>query len=304
MGVRKRFSGLKGWSNDLEKFPTILMMPISILLNLIAIFPLFILAYAAITNWSPSTGSWFNADIIWYGNLIRVAKDTIFQMSIVRTVGIVIVATVLEFVFGLILALLFVEEFRGKRILISIFLLPMMVIPAVSGYMFFMIFASAGPINAIISIITGQYFALPWLNIPNYALLATILMDVWQWTPFMFLILLSGLLALPSDPINAARVLGASQFTIFRRIMMPMMHRIILIALILRSIECFKLMDGIYIMTRGGPGYNTQTISMWLYEAAFRYLDYGYVSAIALIIFVGLGIISWFAIKPLRGEIK
>ncbi|MCW3976238.1 MAG: sugar ABC transporter permease [Candidatus Bathyarchaeota archaeon] len=301
MGVRKRFAGLKGWSNDLEKFPTILMIPISIMLNLIAIFPLFILAYAAVTDWSPSTGSWFNANIIWYGNLIRMAEDTIFQMSIVRTAAIVLIATALEFAFGLILALLFVEEFRGRRILISVFLLPMMVIPAVSGYMFFMIFGSAGPINAIISILIGETYTLSWLTLPNYALMATILMDVWQWTPFMFLILLSGMLALPADPINAAKVLGASQFTIFRRVSMPMMKRIIMIALILRSIECFKLMDGIYIMTFGGPGYHTQTISMWLYEAAFRYLDYGFVSAVALVIFVGLGIISWFAIKPLRG---
>jgi multiple sugar transport system permease protein len=177
----------------------------------------------------------------------------------------------------------------------------MMVIPAVSGYMFFMMFQGTGPINKIISIVSGTPLTIGWLSVPKYAIMSVILMDVWQWTPFMFLILLSGMLSLPPDPINAAKVLGASQFTIFRRVMMPMMKRIVMIALILRSIECFKLMDGIYLMTFGGPGYHTQTISMWLYEAAFRYLDYGFVSAIALTIFVSMGIISWFAIKPLRG---
>ncbi len=301
MASLKGLKGLKGWSNDLEKFPTILMMPISFMLNLIAIFPLFILAYAAVTDWSPSTGEWWRAHIIWGGNLLRIAQDTIFQMSIARTALIVLVATVLEFVFGLILALLFVDEFRGRRILISIFLTPMMVIPAVSGYMFFMMFQGTGPINKVIGILIGAPFYLGWLNVPKYALVTTILMDIWQWTPFMFLIMLSGLLALPADPINAAKVLGASQFTIFRRVMLPMMKRIVMIALILRAIECFKLMDGIYILTYGGPGYSTQTISMWIYEAAFRYLDYGFVSAVALVIFVSLGIISWFAIKPLRG---
>lgn len=294
--------GLRGWSNDLEKFPTIMMIPISLMLNLIAIFPLFILGYAAVTNWSPSTGSWFTADLIWGGNLVRMAGDTIFQMSLARTALIVLIATVLEFVFGFILALLFVEEFRGRRVLISIFLLPMMVIPAVSGYMFYMIFQSAGPINKIVSIITGAPFAIGWLSSGDLAFFTVILMDVWQWTPFMFLIMLSGLLALPADPINAARVLGASELTIFRRVSLPMMKRIITIALILRTIECFKLMDGVYILTYGGPGYSTQTISMWIYEAAFKYLDYGYVSQIALVIFVSIGIISWFALKPLRGE--
>ena len=292
---------IKGLSNDVEKFPTIMMMPINILLNLIAIFPLFILVYAAVTNWSPSTGVWFKAHIIWGGNIIRMAEDNVLQYALLRTVGMVAVATTLEFLFGLVLALLFVEEFRGRRILVSIFLLPMMVIPAVSGYMFFMMFQQHGPVNRVFSILTGMHFALPWLNDPSYALVATILMDVWQWTPFMFLILLSGLLALPADPINAARVLGASELTIFRRVTMPMMKTIITIALVLRSIECFKLMDGIYIMTSGGPGYSTQTISMWIYEAAFKYLDYGYVSMIALTLFISLGIISWFAIKPLRG---
>ncbi len=118
----------------------------------------------------------------------------------------------------------------------------------------------------------------------------------------MFLIMLSGLLALPADPINAARVLGASELTIFRRVSLPMMKRIIMIAFILRAIECFKLMDGVYILTYGGPGYSTQTISMWIYEAAFKYLDYGYVSQVALVIFVSIGVISWFALKPLRGD--
>ena len=298
----KGLKGLKEWSNDIEKFPTIMMIPISMMLNLIAIFPLFILAYAAMTNWSPSTGTWWTADLIWGGNLVRMAGDHIFQASLARTALVVLVATTFEFVFGFILALIFVEEFRGRRILISIFLLPMMVIPAVSGYMFYMMFQTAGPINEVVSVIIGSPFTFAWLAKPDFAFMAIILMDVWQWTPFMFLIMLSGLLALPPDPINAARVLGASELTTFRRVAMPMMKRIIIIALILRSIECFKLMDGVYIMTYGGPGYATQTISMWIYEAAFKYLDYGYVSQIALMLFVGIGVISWFALKPMRGE--
>ncbi|MBS7628715.1 sugar ABC transporter permease [Candidatus Bathyarchaeota archaeon] len=294
--------GLKEWSNDLEKFPVIMTVPLNFLLNLIALFPLFILIYASQTDWSPSTGSWFKAHIVPGHNIIRMIGDSLFQTAILRTVAIVAVATIAEFILGLILALLFVEEFRGRRVLVSLFLMPMMVIPAVSGYMYFMMFQGHGPINRILSILTGTHWDVAWLTYPQYALMAVILMDIWQWTPFMFLILLSGMLALPPDPINAARVLGASEFTIFRRLMLPMMKRIIMIALILRAIECFKLMDGIYVMTLGGPGYATQTISMWIYEAAFKYLDYGYVSQIALVIFVTMGIISWFAIKPLRGE--
>jgi multiple sugar transport system permease protein len=192
-----RLKGLREWSNDLEKFPTIMMIPISIMLNLIAIFPLFILAYASVTNWSPSTGDWFRADLIWTGNWIRMAEDSIFLNSIGRTVGIVAAATTLEFVFGLILALLFVDQFRGRRILISVFLTPMMVIPAVSGYMFFMMFQGTGPINKIISIVSGTPLTIGWLSVPKYAIMSVILMDVWQWTPFMFLILLSGMLSLP-----------------------------------------------------------------------------------------------------------
>jgi multiple sugar transport system permease protein len=109
------------------------------------------------------------------------------------------------------------------------------------------------------------------------------------------------MLALPQDPINAAYVLGASRGYTFRRVMLPMLRTPIMIALILRSIEAFKIFDYVYMMTKGGPGYTTQTISMYLYEWGFKYIRFGYVTSASLLIFITMAIIGWYASKPLRG---
>jgi len=177
----------------------------------------------------------------------------------------------------------------------------MMVVPAVGGFIFYLMFLQTGPVNALISLITGTEFTLAWFNYPGTALLTIMLTDIWQWTPFMFLIFISSMLALPPDPINAAYVLGASRAYTFRRVAIPMLRTPILIAIILRSIEAFKIFDYVYVMTQGGPGYTTQTISIYLYEFGFKYARFGYVTAQSLLIMVTMGIVAWYAVKPLRG---
>ena len=124
--------------------------------------------------------------------------------------------------------------------------------------------------------------------------------DIWQWTPLMFLIFLSGLVALPEDQMNAARILGAGFWPQFTRLVIPMMRPILLIAVIIRAMEVFKLFDPIYIMTQGGPGTATQNLSVYLYRLTNVSGRWGYACAVALLVLIALSIVAKQAIKPIE----
>jgi multiple sugar transport system permease protein len=192
---------------------------------------------------------------------------------------------------------LFVDQFRGRRFFYSVLLTPMMMVPAVAGYMFFMLFQSNGPINEILSVLTAHAIAPVWLSEPSLAIAAVVTVDVWQWTPLMLLILLAGLLSVPQDQLTAAMMLGANSWQRFVYICLPRMKGVIAIAIALRTIEAFKLFDVPYIMTRGGPGTATETISHFIYKKTFNDLDWAYVAAIGLSILLFLSLIAVLALR-------
>jgi multiple sugar transport system permease protein len=166
--------------------------------------------------------------------------------------------------------------------------------------MFFMLFQSGGPVNDIISSLTGTQFTLAWLSSPTWALVAVMIADIWQWTPLMFLILLAGLAGVPEDQLRAATLLGASWPQRFRTIILPKMKTIIIIALAIRVIENFKIFDTLFIMTGGGPGVATETISVYIYKVTQNDLIWGYVAAIALAILIFLSVFANFAIARMN----
>ncbi len=170
--------------------------------------------YISLTDWSPLDGvPWWMAWESWntFCQLHRSRCRHALLGCDGRTLLVMIVCVPTEFLLGFGLALLFMDDFRGKRLFYSIMLMPMMVVPAVAGYMFFMLFQSGGPVNDIISSLIGQPFSLAWLSSPQWALIAAVMIaDIWQWTPLMFLILLAGLAGVPDDQLKAATLLGAS----------------------------------------------------------------------------------------------
>jgi multiple sugar transport system permease protein len=280
-----------------------LTLPAQILVLFISVFPLLMQLYISMTDWSPLDGvGWWSAWESWntFANYTDLAVDTRFWDALGRTALVMLVCVPVEFLLGFALALLFMDDFRGKRVFYSILLMPMMVVPAVAGYMFFMLFQSGGPVNDIISSLTGTRFTLAWLSSPQWALIAVMISDIWQWTPLMFLILLAGLAGVPEDQLKAATLLGASWPQRFRTIILPKMKTIIIIALAIRVIENFKIFDTLYIMTGGGPGVATETISVYIYKVTQNDLIWGYVAAIALVILIVLSIAVNFAIKKMN----
>jgi len=277
-----------------------LTLPAQVLVLFISAFPLLMQLYISLTDWSPLSGiGWWNAWELWnnLANYTDLATDGRFWSALWRTAIVMLVCVPAEFLLGLALATLFMDEFPGKRVFYSILLMPMMVVPAVAGYMFFMLFQSGGPVNDILSAITGLPITIAWLSDPTLALFAVMVADIWQWTPLMFLILLAGLVGVPEDQIKAATLLGANPWQRFTTIVLPKMKTIIIIALAIRVIENFKIFDTLYIMTGGGPGVATETISVYIYKVTTQDLIWGYVAAIALAILIVLSIAAVFAMK-------
>ncbi len=283
-----------------------LTLPAQLLVLFIALFPILMQVYISLTDWSPLDGiPWWKAHELWIGllNYADLMADNRFWGALWRTMFVMAICVPVQFLLGLGLAVLFVDDFRGKRVLYSTLLVPMMVVPAVAGYMFFMLFQSGGPVNDLLSFFTSDPVRIAWLSDPDLALIAVMIADIWQWTPLMFLILLAGMISVPQDQQMAAILLGASWWRRFFTIVLPRMKSIIIIALAIRVIEIFKIFDTLFIMTGGGPGVATETISVYIYKVTQQELIWSYVAAIALAILIVLSVVSVFAIKRMqRGQ--
>lgn len=290
-------------ADDGRRLGFALTLPAQLLVLFIAVFPLLMQLYISLTDWSPLDGiGWWQAYELWnsFANYTDLMADTRFWGALGRTALVMLICVPAEFLLGLGLAILFMDDFVGKRVFYSIMLIPMMVVPAVAGYMFFMLFQSGGPVNDILSGLTGINVSIAWLSDPTTALIAVMIADIWQWTPLMFLILLAGLVGVPEDQVRAATLLGASWWQRFRTIVLPKMKTIIIIALAIRIIENFKIFDTLYIMTGGGPGVATETISVYIYKVTQQDLIWGYVAAIALVILISLSILVSLAISRMN----
>ncbi len=284
-----------------------LLSPLVLTLIFIFAFPTFMIFYLAFSYWGPLDGvNWLHAIDSWnWGvNFGDIFRDGGLWGSVWRTLLIMVVVVPAEFIIGLGLAMLFVRSFPGKPLFYSILLLPMMVVPAVTGYMFFMLFQATGPINQLVSYVTGLEAHWIWLGDPVLSMIAVMLADIWQWTPLMFLILLAGMLGVPVDQMRAATLLGASWRQLFWRIVLPKMRIVMAIAIVIRSVEAFKLFDVMWIMTRGGPGVSTETISVYVYKMTFFELEWSYVAAIGLVILVILTVLALLGMNAMQRAAK
>ncbi|MCD6727743.1 MAG: sugar ABC transporter permease [Solirubrobacteraceae bacterium] len=285
-----------------ERLGRRLVLPGQVMLIGLVTFPALVALYISFTRWSPSTGyDWYEAFRVWswLSNYDGVFGAS-FLSAFIRTVLMTGVAVGLEFALGLGIALLFMSRFPMHRVGSVLMLIPMMITPAVAGFIFFLLLQSNGPVNGILSAVVPGNVELRWLSDPTLAPIAVVLADVWQWTPFMFLILLAGLLAVPDDQVKAAQILGASWAQIFRRIVLPIIKPIILIALILRAMEAFKLFDSAWLMTKGGPGEASSTISVKLYRDAFLSDQWSYVAALAIVVMIVVSLAAARAVRSLE----
>jgi multiple sugar transport system permease protein len=226
---------------------------------------------------------------IGFENYWRLWTDDQFLNSLWVTLRFVTLSVAIETVLGLALALFCLREFHGIRLLRTVLIIPMVITPVVVGIVFRLIYASdAGMLTAFSESLGGVPVEI--LGHPGRAFLGLVVLDVWEWTPLMFLILLAGLQSLPVEPFEAARVDGAGPWRTFVDLTLPMLRPVLAIAIVLRTIDAFGTFDQVFVLTRGGPGEATRLLSIYGYDTAFKFQQTGY--AAALFATVGLLVLA------------
>lgn len=297
-GPRSLRRRLAAWLSQERVFRLIPFIAVEAVFILVIIIPFLLTIYISLLRWRanrPFEQAYFSG-LFNYGRVL--GKDE-FWMALGRTFYFAGAAVILELLIGFVLAYLLHRHFRGRRLYITIFLAPMMVVPVVVGYNFSMIYVDSGPLNEILAPFLEPFGIDPrirWLSHPAAAQWAIILADVWQWTSLTFLIFLSGFAALPQQLVNAARVLGASPAQIFWRVQLPLLKPAIVIAVVIRSMEALKMFDPVVLLTFGGPGISTQTIAYYLWQEVWVFNKYSYGAAASILLLIFFSVFIFFGI--------
>ena len=237
------------------------------------------------------------------GNFTRLVSDNFFLTAMAHTFIFAVAALTCEFLLGLGLALLLNSQIRGRGFFRATVLVPMMLPPVVAAVVWrLMLNPNFGAINGTLKQIGVNTEALTWTASPNLAMLSVIAVDVWQWTPFVFLVLLAGLQAIPQEPYEAALIDGSSRWQTFWHVTLPLLKPAILIVLLLRTMDLLRVFDQIFILTEGGPGFATETISLYIYRTAFRFFDFGYAAAMSFVLLALTNVISVVYIRFLKHD--
>ncbi|HEY6190358.1 MAG TPA: sugar ABC transporter permease [Pyrinomonadaceae bacterium] len=277
--------------------PYLLVAPTLLVLFTLSIYPLF---YAVRVSLQTGVGPGARWTL---QNFTRLTSDSFFLSAFAHTLVYATVALTFEFLLGLGLALLLNREMRGRSIFRATLLVPLMLPPVVVGVVWrLMLNPNFGAINGTLKSFGLNTESLLWTASPKLALASVIAVDVWQWTPFVFLVLLAGLQAIPQEPYEAALIDGSSAWQTFRHITLPLLKPAILIALLLRTMDLLRVFDQIFILTEGGPGFATETISLYIYRAAFRFGNFGYAAAMSFVLLLLTNIISLTYIRLLQRQ--
>ncbi|MGH9969113.1 MAG: carbohydrate ABC transporter permease [Pyrinomonadaceae bacterium] len=275
----------------------VLIAPTVFVLLALSIYPLVHAVSLSLQVTSGGTAQWS------LGNFARLFSDQFFLAALSHTLIYAASALTLEFFLGLALAVLLNNQLRGRRFFRTALLVPMMLPTVVVGVVWrLMLNPNFGAVNGTLKGLGANISSLTWTSSPRLAMLSVITVDVWQWTPFMFLILLAGLQAIPQEPYEAALIDGSSAWQTFRHVTLPLLKPAILVALLLRTMDLLRVFDQVFILTEGGPGFATETISLYIYRTAFRFSDFGYAAAMSFVLLVITNIISVFYIRVLQAR--
>jgi multiple sugar transport system permease protein len=275
---------MSDWIDRRLKF--VFLAPAMIVLIALTAFPTVYMFVAAFVKFDASAP--LNSKFIGIDNFLRLFTDDKFHNALINTAVFSTVAVTLEFVLGLGFALLVDTYIRRANFIKTLLILPMMMPTIVVAITWKLMYQ---PQFGVINDLLGRIGVPPllWAAGVKTAMLSIILIDVWEWTPFIFLMCLAGLASLPQEPFEAAELDGASAFQKFRDLTLPFLKPVIVVTLLLRIMDAFRLFDQVYVLTLGGPAGATETLSFYLYKVTFRFFDIGYAAAISLfMMFVAL----------------
>jgi multiple sugar transport system permease protein len=292
-----RFFSSKAWTHDYV--PSLLLLPTVLLLLALALFPMFFSLWLSFNEWNlgDRTGTW---NFVGLQNFKTILTTDPFFWSAVRVTLVFVGGTVLvETVLGLAIALLLNDEFRGRGVVRTVIILPLMISPVVAGLIWrFMYNTDRGMVNYLLYLLGVK--PVDWLGRQATALPAVMLADVWQWTPFVALILMAALQALPTEPLEAALIDGATRVQMLRYVILPMIRPALMVAILIRLMDAFKIFDIIYVLTLGGPGVSTQVLGLYTYKWGFKFFQMGYASALSYLLVILLIVVGNLVVFLMR----
>ena len=282
--------------------PYVFMAPAALVMLLALAYPLVQSVWLSFHQWAIGAPL-SSATFIGLENYRILLTDPNVWASIRVTLVFAFAVVAVEVVLGVALALALDRNLRGMSAFRTIFILPMMVAPIVVGLIWRYLYNEQfGPLNETLKSLGLP--SVPWLSSPDMSLISVIIADVWQWTPFIFILSLAALQSLPASALEAARIDGATRWQTIRHVKLPLMMPVIVVAALLRLIDAFKVLEVIYILTEGGPGLSTEILSLHIYKTAFTSQQLGRASALSnilLAIVAGLTL-ALFLITKLREE--
>ncbi len=255
-----------------------LLLPAVVILLGLSIFPLLFSLALSFGDWGLGRGVPYE----WRGlsNYAALLADGRYRNAAFNTVLYVVITVSVQYILGLALAWGLFLRPPGGRIFRVFFIFPMMLAPVAVGYMWRLMFQSRiGAANFFLAALGFE--PVRWLSARWFAMSVVMMAEIWQWTPFMFLFLYAALMNVPTSPIDAALVDGASGFQVFRHIVLPMLMPISIAVIMLRAVEAVKILDTVYVITHGGPGNTTESLTMYGYNVGLQYFNLGYAAAIA-----------------------
>jgi multiple sugar transport system permease protein len=257
------------------------VVPALIVIGAVIVFPWVFTLWMSVNSWTLGQAQTFAG----LDNYIRLATDFRFWESLWHTLIFTVLAVVAPLFLGTLAALIFDAQFPGRGFLRGVFVMPMMATPVAIALVWTMMYhPQLGVLNYLLSLVgIGPQ---EWIYNRYSVIPSLVLVETWQWTPLIMLIVLGGLAALPREPYESAEIDGANAWQKFRYLTLPMIAPFLMIGVIIRSIDAIKSFDIIYAMTQGGPGTASETINIYLYNTAFAYYDIGYGSAMAVVFFV------------------
>lgn len=298
---RRRPSAASSWVD--RHIGWVLVSPAVLIVLALTIFPLLFSLWVAFVQFDFTLGPehpWVGLD-----NFRENWRDPVWRASLWRTVWFSATVVSIELVLGLTLALAMLRPFRGRRVLMTMFVVPLFISPVVVGG-FFDLFVRRpyGVMNQLASWVWPGTVTIDFSNDTPWLYIVLFTADVWQWTPFMFIILLAGLAAIPDTLYEAADLDGAKPRQSFFFVTLPLLLPIILIAVTFRLIDAVKLFDIIFTLTRGGPGTDTYTTSYYLYQQGFEFFHLGQATAGAWMFLIGISFISFWLVRRLLKPVE
>jgi len=261
------------------------MVPAIAIVIVAQFYPLFYSLYISFVDWT-LTRSMEPGGFVGFANYAKMGTDGVLQQTWGRTIWFAVASTGASTILGFVLAYLTVGEGRTLRIARTILILPMVIAPVAVGTIWrMMLSARVGPINEVL-----RSIGLPapdWLGDPTLAMVSIVVIDVWEWTPFVFVIFAAALSSLPSEVLKAAEVDGATSWQILKMVILPMLAPVGLLVVMFRLLDALLTLDIVFTTTFGGPGFATHTLSFWIYQQGLRYFNISYSAAISWATLIG-----------------